>query len=85
MWAQDAFARHPTLTLEYEQDLCGDFRDTMVRVFDFIGVPAEPVRPELVKQRVRPPSEQILNYDELRRWFRHTLFEEFFAPASAEK
>ena len=85
MWAMEVFAHHPMLTLDYDSDLCGDFRETMARVFDFVGVPAAPVAPKLVKQRDRSPCEQILNYDELRRWFRHTLFEEFFAPAGAKR
>ena len=85
MWATEAFSRHPVLTLEYEKDVCGDFSGAMARAFDFIGVPPIPVTAPVVRQRSREPFEQLLNYDELRRWFRHTLFEEFFPPAGVSE
>ena len=83
MWVAEAFARHPTLTLEYERDLCADFSGAMSRVFKFIGLAPTPVTAPLVKQQSVPAPDQLLNYDELRRWFRHTLFEDFFPPVAS--
>ncbi len=83
MWAEEAFAGHRTLTLEYERDLCGDFAGTMARVFAFIGVPEVPVAQQLVKQQTGRPADRILNYEELRRWFEHTLHEEYFSAEGA--
>jgi len=81
LWAAEAFAHHPMLDLEYERDVCGDFAAAMARVFDFLGVPAVSVTPPLAKQQTRRPADQILNYDELRRTFRHTLYEDYFSDS----
>ena len=83
MWAVKAFADHPVLTLEYEKDLCGDFAGAMARVFAFLKVPAIPVTPQTVKQQARVSADIVLNYAELRHCFRHTLYEEYFAPEGA--
>ncbi len=83
LWAQEVFAGHPTLTLEYERDLRGDFAGTMARVFAFIDVPDVPVAQQLVKQQTGRPADRILNYEELRRWFEHTLYEEYFSAEGA--
>jgi LPS sulfotransferase NodH len=78
-WAEQAFREHPIMRVDYD-DLSANFPREMGRIFDFLGLPAKTVEPRLTRQRDRAPSEQILNYEELRRWFRHTLFEDFFPP-----
>lgn len=78
-WARQSFRRHPLLEVEYEGDLCRRFRPTIYGIHDFLEVPRGPAVRGLEKQARRSPKEQILNYDELREYFRHTLYEEFFA------
>jgi LPS sulfotransferase NodH len=83
LWAAQAFAHHPMLTLDYETDICGNFAGTMAQVCDFLDVPRVAGATTLLRQQARPPAEQLLNHDELRDWFRHSLFEGFFAPPGA--
>ena len=78
LWAKRAFEHHPLLEIDYENDVCSDFQNTMSRIYDFLSVPHEPARELLEKQASRHPADLISNYDELRQHFRHTLFEPFF-------
>ena len=78
IWADDAFSAHPMLKIEYEADLCADYPGAMARVFEFLGVDPAPAEISLLRQRTRPSSEQLTNFDELRSYFRHSPYEGFF-------
>jgi LPS sulfotransferase NodH len=78
LWAEEVFAQHPTLDLDYERDLSADFSGTVRRVSEFLGVEYVPATVWLRKQQTIPPMEQLTNYDELKEHFRHTLFERYF-------
>lgn len=77
-WARMKFADHKVLEIEYEADLCAQFVSTLNRVHDFLGVPRRHLKVPLKKQAQRKPCEQISNYEELKRHFRHTPYEGFF-------
>ncbi len=77
-WADERFAAHPRLEVEYERDVCGRFASAMEDIYGFLGLPNEPAEPLLVKLASRHPREQVSNYDELKEYFRHTLYEEMF-------
>lgn len=77
-WAAERFRRHPTLELEYEADVVGRFEQTVRRMQDFLEAPRGPAEKLLEKQARRKPREQIVNYDEFKDYFRHTLYEGFF-------
>ncbi len=83
-WAAKAFASHPILWLDYDRDIRGDFPGAMQRVFDFLDVESVQVTPLLVKQQKIKPSEQVSNYDELREWFKHSIFRSYFWPVGQE-
>jgi LPS sulfotransferase NodH len=72
------FAKRNVLTIEYENDLCADFRSTIFRVFAFLGTIPWHLRPGLIKQQTVTARRQITNFEELQRYFRHTPYEEFF-------
>lgn len=79
-WEEEAdaqFADHPLLQLAYE-DLARDYEGEMRRVFDFLGVDYEAVRPSIHKQSRQTLAEAITNYDELKRQFAGTPWVEFF-------
>ncbi|HEX8560190.1 MAG TPA: sulfotransferase [Pyrinomonadaceae bacterium] len=77
-WAEERFRGHPTLGIEYEADVVGRFEQTVHRIHDFLEAPRGPAERLLEKQARRKPREQIVNYDEFRDYFRHTLYEGFF-------
>ncbi len=81
LWAVSAFRGHECLNLDYDTDLLGDFAGAMARIFDFLGVEPLVVAPLLIRQRQTEPSQQIVNYQDLKCWFKHTLFEAFFEPS----
>lgn len=76
--AADAqFANHLLLQLAYE-DLAHDYEGEMRRVFDFLDVAYEAVRPSIHKQSRQTLAEAITNYDELKQQFAGTPWAEFF-------
>jgi LPS sulfotransferase NodH len=83
-WAEESFAKHRVLTVDYEDELCADFRGTTLRVFDFLGAVVWHCRPGLVKQQTVTASRQITNFEELRRHFCHTAYEGFFEHDSID-
>jgi LPS sulfotransferase NodH len=78
-WAATTFAGSRMLTVDYDKDLCAEFEWTSVKTQKFLGLTARPAKPALIKQQSRKASEQVVNYDELARYFRMTPYEEFFA------
>jgi LPS sulfotransferase NodH len=77
-WATNAFSRHRVLELDYERHLCADFPGSVARLCDFLGLAPGTASPPLRKQASLPPSQQLLNYEELRAFFRHSLYEHYF-------
>jgi hypothetical protein len=80
-WRQRAsqwFPAQPFLDLEYERDIANNFDRSMVRVFDFLGIPAVPVVKRLLKLARRTPREQLSNFSELAAAFSETPFATFF-------
>jgi LPS sulfotransferase NodH len=77
-WAKRAFAEHPIIEVQYEQDLCHDFSEAMARIQTFLGLRRLSLRPGIRKQAVIPLDRQVTNFVELRAACRHTVGEEFF-------
>jgi LPS sulfotransferase NodH len=71
------FSDHPKLLLTYE-DLARDYASEIRRVFGFLDLPEEAVRPGIFKQNHRPLREAISNYSELKRKFSGSPWESFF-------
>jgi LPS sulfotransferase NodH len=74
---KDRFAEHRTLNLTYEQ-LVGDRNAMLQRVQEFLDVPVRPLTTNTKKQRKRPLSDAIDNYDDLRNELDGTPWETFF-------
>lgn len=77
-WARESFRQHPFLEIEYERDVCARFEAVMNEIHDFIDVPRIHARQLLEKQARRSPREATINYEELKDYFRYTLYEDFF-------
>jgi len=71
------FSDHPKLLMDYEE-LAGDYSGSMRRVFEFLDLDQEPVRPTIYKQSHRPISATITNYAELKKKFAGSPWESFF-------
>ncbi|HQU44770.1 MAG TPA: hypothetical protein PK867_18290 [Pirellulales bacterium] len=76
-WVRRAFQDHPYLAVHYVP-LTQEFPDTTTNVFRFLRLPDHRVSPGLVRQSRATPREQIENYEELRTYFRRTIFAEYF-------
>lgn len=79
-WESDykkIFADHPYFEIIYE-DLSKNYEHAMPLIQDFLSVDRENVLPQTYKQSVRPLSESIANYFELKAKFSGTPWEEFF-------
>lgn len=77
-WARESFGSHPFFEIKYEKDVCARFVEVMNEIHDFIAVPRRRARQLLEKQAQRPPRETVTNYEELKEYFRYTLYEDFF-------
>jgi LPS sulfotransferase NodH len=77
-WVKEKFATRSVLTVEYEKDLCTDFRRATFAVFNFLGVLRWHLRPGLIKQQTVTASQQISNFGDLRGYFQDTPYAEFF-------
>jgi LPS sulfotransferase NodH len=78
--ADERFARHDSLSIDYE-DLAADKTALMERVTTFLGLRMEALSTPLVRQRTRPLSEAIANFDELKAAFDRTQWAGFFTDA----
>lgn len=74
------FADRPKLSVVYE-DLARDYASEMGRVFEFLGLAPEPVRPSIYRQSTRPPSETVTNFAELKQRFADSPWADFFADS----
>ena len=71
------FRSHPVIDLYYE-DLVSDRDRQMQAIQSFLELRHEPVSSALVRQRRRPLSHDIANYDDLKRAFAGTQWAGFF-------
>lgn len=74
---EERFSDHRLHALTYEQ-LVENRSQVLSRVQEFIGVPTRPLQTETEKQRQRPLSQVIENYDVLRREMKGTPWMRFF-------
>jgi len=76
---QGLVQKHETLTIRYEE-ICSAFGDCVRRMLDFLGVqpPKELPAPKLMKLSDGTPRELVQNYDELRRHFQGSRYEQYF-------
>ena len=79
-WEQEAAARFsdkPILDVAYE-DTATQLPEEFRRITDFLGVAPRLPRTDFKKQRIRPLSESVENYAELKAHFQGTQWEAFF-------
>ncbi|MGH7137567.1 MAG: hypothetical protein ACREHD_17615, partial [Pirellulales bacterium] len=77
-WVCRAFQDHPYLAVHYVP-LAQEFADSTTNVFRFLRLPDQHVTPSLVRQSRSTPREQVENYEELKAYFRRSIFAEYFA------
>lgn len=77
-WARTAFTDHQVLELTYEKDLHDGYDASMARIEDFLDISHEPAEKLLIKQARRRPQDQIINYDELKEYFRDSVHAAYF-------
>lgn len=77
-WGRESFRHHPFLEIEYDKDVCTRFQAVMNEIQDFLDIARLPASQLLEKQSRRSTREAIINFDELKNYFQHTLYEEFF-------
>lgn len=75
--ADQIFSCHPKIGVIYEK-LAHDYVGEMDRIQSFLNLDFEKVKPQTHKQASKPLSESILNYQELKKRFNRTPWEEFF-------
>jgi LPS sulfotransferase NodH len=71
------FADHPKRDVVYE-DLIADPNRELAEIQDFLGLRFEPLQPGTYKQSVRPLSQAIANFSELKEQFANTPWASFF-------
>lgn len=79
-WERDAnayFRAHPKLELFYE-DLAQGYETEMARLVAFLGLPAEPMKPQTHKQTQQPLAAAIANYAALKQQFAGSEWDVFF-------
>lgn len=76
----EAFKNHPKLEVYYENLVAGQVQECG-RILDFLGVRRQPLKTTMKKQRTRPLSEVIENYEELKKYFSATEWARFFDVA----
>jgi LPS sulfotransferase NodH len=82
-WAEEAFARHSMLTIEYEKYLCANFKDTNFRVHQFLGALPWHLRPNMAKQQALTARQQISNFETLNNYFAGSAYANFFLDADS--
>lgn len=80
--AQSIFKSHHVLNIEYKQ-ICNDFHGCMSKIFSFLEVntdmePGVKVKPKLAKIAQLPPNEELINYQELKEYFKDTQYGKYF-------
>jgi LPS sulfotransferase NodH len=75
--ADAAFEGHERLDVTYEA-LHERREQVLLKIFEFLKVPYQPVSTRMEKQSTVPASERIDNYAELKRCFEHSKWSVFF-------
>jgi LPS sulfotransferase NodH len=79
-WEQDAaerFAGHPLMEVVYE-DMVANFEGEYRRVLEFLGLGYRPPRTDFRKQGAKSLRDLVMNYDDLKRSFIGTAWEDYF-------
>lgn len=75
---QKVLKTHKVFQLEYEQ-ICSDFQGCMSGVFEFLEVRSDiKTKPMITKIATLPPNEEIINYQELKEYFKDTRYGKYF-------
>ena len=82
-WVARKFRHRRYLHVTYE-DLTGRFDEVVGDVWRFTGLPAQPARRAVVRQRQLPVRRQVANFDELHRHFAGTRHEWYFCDDELE-
>jgi len=64
--------------INYENHLLNNFETALYSIQDFLGLALEELTPQKEKLNYKPHHELIINYEELRRYFRMTEWSEHF-------
>lgn len=78
LWAQQAFASHPVLEFDFDKDIKGDFQGALQRACEFLDVSAAPAAAKFQTPIQVDPHRIVVNFEELREHFRHTLYQDLF-------
>jgi LPS sulfotransferase NodH len=79
-WEEESeryFPHHSMLQVHYE-GLASDYAAEARTIQDFLEVQPETVKPTTFQQTRQPLRSMIANYDDLKRQFRGTVWQEFF-------
>jgi len=79
-WELDAdykFQQHPKLEIYYE-DLSNDYEAVLKSVQSFLGLSPFPAQPRTFKQSALTLAESISNYEDLKEYFKNSIYENFF-------
>ncbi|MDA7836629.1 sulfotransferase [Salibacteraceae bacterium] len=71
------FANHDVLKLDYE-DLDHNIDETLAKILNFLGVAHTGLKTDKLKQEVRPLTEVVENYAELKKYFAETKWLNLF-------
>jgi LPS sulfotransferase NodH len=75
---KDILDNHKVLNLDYSL-ICENFQGSMYRIFSFLGVDKDIASfPKLIKIANLTPDEEIINYDELKEYFKDTRYSKYF-------
>ncbi len=78
LWASGAFAGHPVLDLDFDKDIKSDFQGALQRTCEFLDVGAAPAAVEFQIPIQVDPHRIVVNFEELKEHFRHTLYQDLF-------
>lgn len=81
--ADEMFSQHQMLQVEYERDLVLDYKESMFRINEFLGVIPWIVDPQMAKQQSLTARQQIANFDALQSFFADSPYADFFLNADA--
>jgi len=83
-WARRAFALHTQIEIDHA-DLRRDFQGTLDTLFSFLGEEPAPVPLTFEKLNTATHEVGVMNYEDLVRYFRFSIFRECFVPESRDQ
>lgn len=81
----DKFSRNPYLRISYEDNISQNIWDTLKLVQVYLGLDPIPLPIFNVKQGTRRPSEYVVNYLQLREYYRNSPYSHWFNEDSYER